>query len=144
MKHSTVTKLLFAAVSILIVGCGGSGSSPSTYGSTTGSTGTHLVDSNGRTVFEYTTDSTNVSTCTDTNGCYGAWPEVPNTVTVLSSDGTAASGVISSFSRTNPTETSPQLTYNGMPLYYFVDNTTNSTTGNDDTVGSGEFVVVSP
>jgi len=85
--------------------------------------------------YTYSTDSANTSTCT--GECLSFWPPIsaPTGVTLASPWG--------SFTRTDEAVT--QLTYNGLPLYTFVeDTTTNPGTGNGAVVGSGTFTFAVP
>src|SRR5690349_5557030 len=75
--------------------------------------GTILTDQAGRTLYMYTKDSVGLSTCYDS--CAAAWPP-------LIGDGgsslpTDLPGVVGTTQRTDG---ALQLTYNGMPLYYWI------------------------
>ena len=77
-------------------------------------TGDILVDDHGMTLYRYTPDQPNMSTCY--GGCAIAWPpaladSVPNV-----QDSRLASG-LGIATRTDGTQ---QLTYNGSPLYLYV------------------------
>ena len=73
-----------------------------------------LTATNGMTVYTKNTDSAGKSTCTGT--CATAWP--PYTVTTGASVAAVAglSGVLSTITRDDGTM---QVTYNGMPLYFY-------------------------
>ena len=75
--------------------------------------GLFLVDDKGMTLYEYTKDTANTSTCYDQ--CAAAWPP-------LLTDGApqAGTGITPSLlSTTTRTDGKTQVTYNGKPLYYF-------------------------
>jgi predicted lipoprotein with Yx(FWY)xxD motif len=138
--------LLAVIGAVVIAGCGGSSSSSSssessgteTTGSesasaTTGSeggggsgtiasaevggVGTVLVDSEGMTVYLYTPDEGNTSTCY--GGCESAWPPV-----VAEGKPSAGEGATSSaLGTTKRKDGTMQVTYNGHPLYTFTGDT---------------------
>ncbi len=80
--------------------------------------GSILTATNGMTVYTYSKDSAGVSTCTST--CAANWPPY----TVSSGTNVAAvaglSGTLSTIARADG---SMQVTYNGMPLYFYVKDT---------------------
>ena len=72
-----------------------------------------LVDGNGYTLYTFTADSANKSTCT--GGCAATWPPVLLTSDTIKVPSTM-SGTVGAFGRDS---SSIQLTYNGMPLYRY-------------------------
>lgn len=79
------------------------------------SVGTSLTGDGGRTLYEFTPDTSSSSTCT--GGCAGLWP--PLTVPAGSTP-SAGSGVQANlFGTTHRADGSTQVTYNGHPLYYY-------------------------
>jgi predicted lipoprotein with Yx(FWY)xxD motif len=92
-----------------------------------------LTDQSGRTLYMYTQDDVGISTCYQ--GCAAAWPPLmaqPDPVLPSS-----LPGVIGTTSRTDG---GLQVTYNGMPLYYWAkDQKPGDTTGQN--VGGVWFVV---
>ena len=137
-------RLLFLILPMILPlsfsGCGGfAASSSGSLGSTLSTPPTssiastsYLVDGTGRTVYQYSGDTagSGVSNCTSSNGCISEWPAVPAGETILATEGSPQTSLISSFERTNPSGS--QATYNGMPLYYFVgDTSAGMTTGNN-------------
>ena len=76
-----------------------------------------LVDDHGVTLYRYTADQPNVSACY--GGCAIAWPPVL-TDSVPAVEDTRLAGGLSIAPRTDGTQ---QLTYNAMPLYYYVGDT---------------------
>lgn len=81
-----------------------------------GTFGAYLSGSNGMTVYQYTKDTTNVSNCT--GACATAWP--PYTVSAAAATSLTANpgitGVIGTIKRADG---SLQVTYRGLPLYFY-------------------------
>jgi len=96
--------------------------------------GSLLVDAKGMTLYLYTKDTPNTSTCYDK--CAAAWPPLTTT-----SSATAGTGVDDSkIGTTMRTDGTTQITYNGWPLYYFVkDKAAGDVTG--ENVGGVWFVL---
>jgi predicted lipoprotein with Yx(FWY)xxD motif len=98
-----------------------------------------LVDSRGRTLYLFTKDSGSTSTCT--GACATAWPP-------LLADGTTtvAGGALASLvGTTRRSDSTPQVTYNGHPLYTFVkDQKAGDTNGEGVTAFGGSWFVLSP
>ena len=119
-------------------------STPATSGSTaatavtvttaSSSLGTILVDGAGRTLYLFTKDSPGTSTCT--GGCLAAWPPLLGTAT-------AGSGVDASLlgTLTRP-DGKTQVSYKGMPLYYWARDTAPGQTNGQGV--QGVWWVVSP
>jgi predicted lipoprotein with Yx(FWY)xxD motif len=95
--------------------------------------GTILTDTSGKTLYMYTKDDVGISNCY--GGCATAWPPLMATsAPALPAD---LPGVIGTTQRTDG---GTQVTYNGMPLYYWVqDQKPGDTTGQN--VGGVWFVV---
>jgi len=91
--------------------------------------GDYLVASNGMTLYRYTKDTPNVSNCSGT--CVVNWPPYAQTNTatplVASAD---ATGTLSTLTRAD--NSSPQISYNGVPLYFWKNDTKPG-----DTTGQG-------
>jgi predicted lipoprotein with Yx(FWY)xxD motif len=145
MKSLSKYILLFFSM-VALTACGSAGSAAgSSYSPVVPSgtiTSSHLVDGNGRTIYEYAGDAagSGISNCTDANGCYAAWPAVPAGESISATGGAQLQQVsISSFSRTSPVLA--QATYNGKPLYYFVSDTTPGEMSGDGVSG---FSIVAP
>jgi predicted lipoprotein with Yx(FWY)xxD motif len=104
-----------------------------------GSLGTILVDSQGRTLYLFQADSGGKSACS--GQCAAAWPP-------LRADGkpTAGSGVNASLLGTIPRpDGKPQVTYNGHPLYTFVDDQgPGQATGQGSTAFGAAWFAVNP
>lgn len=118
--------ILAAATSLILVACtsaGGAGSSGGTGSVTVGTAsasglGPFLTGPNGKTLYTHAGDSANTSTCT--GSCLAAWPAL----TVASGQqpvaGSGVTGQLGTFSRPDG---GTQVTYNGLPLYYFQSDT---------------------
>ena len=122
-------------LAIFVAGCGSSGASqalaasqgagPSaaantlTIGSATAaSVGTFLTGPNGLTLYTKSGDTATSSTCTGT--CATSWP--PLTVTA-GQQVVGGSGVMGTFGTLTRADGSIQVTYVGLPLYYWVRDT---------------------
>ncbi len=79
-----------------------------------GTLGKHLVAVNGMTLYTYKNDTKGVSNCT--GDCAKQWPAYtrPSTDALV-----AGAGVTGDFTSIGRTDGSRQMTYNGMPLYYY-------------------------
>jgi len=100
--------------------------------------GTFLVDGKGITLYNFTIDSRDSSACT--GGCVGVWPVFyTSTVTVPSS---LSASDFSSFMRSDG---KMQTAFKGMPLYYYVgDSSPGQTTGQGLNQFGGLWYVVPP
>lgn len=81
--------------------------------------GTALVNQNGQTLYMLTTEKGGKITCTGSNGCTHAWPEInlPSGTTAAK----AGSGVQASLLGTvKDADGKMEVTYNGWPLYTFI------------------------
>ncbi len=95
--------------------------------------GSILTDSQGRTLYHFTKDTDKTSVCYDQ--CASAWPPLLVGATDATLDG--AGGALGASLRNDGNR---QVTYNGMPLYYFAnDKNTGDTNGQG--VGNVWFVV---
>ena len=75
--------------------------------------GAHLVDGDGMTLYLFTNDQPNVSTCS--GGCAGAWPPLATVADPSAGEGVTAT-ILGTVTRDDGTV---QVTYNGWPLYGF-------------------------
>jgi predicted lipoprotein with Yx(FWY)xxD motif len=118
--------ILAAVTSLILVACtsgGGAGSSGSagsvTVGTaSSGNLGTFLTGPNGKTLYIHAGDSANTSTCT--GSCITAWPALTVTAGQQPVAGTGVTGQLGTFART---DSGTQVTYNGLPLYYWQGDT---------------------
>lgn len=101
--------------------------------------GTIVVDAQGRTVYEFASDTKNTSTC---NGqCLTYWPIVSAPPTVPAAL-PGITGTVGSFTRTDGGK---QLTINGLPLYtYAADTSPGMTTGQGSSGSGAKWWVVAP
>ena len=116
MKNLHRSALIASATALLAAGVASVSAFASTgVGTATNpQTGNILVDDRGMTLYRYTQDQPNVSTCY--NSCASAWPPVIDDAVPAVQDPRVAAGL----SLTQRNDGSEQLTYNGSPLYYFV------------------------
>ncbi len=78
--------------------------------------GAFLVDANAMTLYLFTNDSPNTSTCYDQ--CAINWPPLLTAEALVAGEGVDAS----KFDTITRTDGTSQVTYNGWPLYYFVND----------------------
>ena len=126
MSSWRTATVVIVAAGLVVAGCtsGGAASSvPSaaanagavTIGSTTsGSLGTFLTSTGGKTLYIHAGDSANTSTCT--GGCLTAWPPVTVPAGQSATAGSGVTGQLATFARSDG---SLWVTYNGLPLYYW-------------------------
>ena len=84
---------------------------------TVGSRGTLIVAGNGMTVYTFTKDTPNSGTSACTGACLATWPALTVPAGSKPSGGTGAGGKLGTITRSD--DGSLQVTYNGLPLYYF-------------------------
>ena len=98
--------------------------------------GEFLVDADGMTLYLFTNDSEGTSNCYD--GCAASWPPLLTEGEPEAGDGVDAA-LLGTTERTDGTT---QVTYNGLPLYFFAsDQSAGDTSGQ----GVGDvWYVVSP
>jgi predicted lipoprotein with Yx(FWY)xxD motif len=101
--------------------------------------GKYLADATGRAFYMFTADSRGVSNCY--SPCTQAWPPLkPSSMPETGPDVTRS--MLGTIQRSDG---SAQITYNGMPLYYFVgDQHPGSTAGEGMKAQGGEWYLVSP
>jgi predicted lipoprotein with Yx(FWY)xxD motif len=130
---SAVLTILIAGIAVIVLAVGGgsaktrplqTAAAGSAVSIRTTSLGKTLVDANGRTLYLFAGDRTNVSTLSGAG--LSVWPRFIATGHVKGLNGAQAAKI--------GTITSPsgirQVTYNGRPLYYYVgDSTPGSTRG---------------
>ena len=105
---------------------GGPAATPATVATASSDLGTILVDGAGMTLYLYTKDTQGSGKSTCEGECLAAWPPLVGKPTA----GTGADpSLLGSLTRTDG---SIQGTYNGWPLYYWVeDHAPGDTTGQD-------------
>jgi predicted lipoprotein with Yx(FWY)xxD motif len=101
--------------------------------------GRYLTDADGRALYMFTADKPGESTCYDK--CAEAWPPLITSETPRKGEAVNAAMVDTIKRRDGRL----QVTYNFMPLYYYVkDQGAGSTAGQDVKGGGGEWYLVSP
>lgn len=131
MKKPALFALAPLAAAVVIAGCGGSGGSATrsnvalkTAGGNAATVdlapskfGKILVDSHGRTLYDFVADKSTMSTCY--GACASLWPPL-----TVSGAPKAGSGVRASLlGTTKRTDGTTEVTYNRHPLYYFAGDT---------------------
>ncbi len=108
-----------------------------TVGVGSGAVGAYLIGPDGKTLYIFTPDSANTSTCVD--GCAQAWPPltVPSGTTPTGGDG--VTGTLSTFARPDGTL---QVAYDGAPLYFYSGDTAPGDTNGQGL--NGKWFVASP
>src|SRR5437773_5736885 len=111
-----MSKAIFAASIALFIASFASAAfaSPGVGVTTDPQLGNVLVDDRGMTLYRFTADQPNSSTCYD--GCAAAWPPLLVDAIPTVQDPTLASG-LGITARTDGTQ---QLTYSGAPLYFYI------------------------
>ena len=103
----------------------------------TGPVGSYLTGEDGKTLYVFTPDSANTSTCTGT--CAQNWPAF----TIESNDklapGTGVTGALTTFARPDG---KMQVAINGLPLYYYAGDTKAGDTSGQGK--NGKWFVASP
>jgi len=101
--------------------------------------GQYLADAHGRAVYMFTSDHPGTSTCY--KSCAEAWPPLQALGPPPAGNGVSAA-LLGTARRQDG---SSQITYNGMPLYYFVGDHGPGTTAGAGVKGmGGEWYLVSP
>ena len=98
--------------------------------------GSYLTDSEGMTLYVYTTDDKNLSKCIST--CPLLWPPL-RTVAGPSAGKGVTADLLGTITRIDG---SMQVTYNGRPLYYFSNDDKPGDTGGHNNVN--KWFVVTP
>ena len=147
MRTRSLMAAPFLIVAIAIAGCSSSGASsppasrapvtqapasvapasvaPSAAGATVeakpvGTIGTVLVaGSNGMTVYIFTKDTKDSGKSACSGDCQKAWPALSVTAGATPTGGTGVTGKLGTITRDDGTL---QVTYNGMPLYFFAND----------------------
>ena len=142
---------LLGALSLAVLalaGCGGNASQelpttsdgrPATIGVESTDLGDILVDRQGRTLYLFERDSGTMSACT--GACAANWPPLHVRGTPLAGSGAEPSVI----AKTARPDGKSQLTYNGHPLYRFVnDRKPGDTNGEGINAFGGSWFAVSP
>ena len=94
-----------------------------------GSVGTYLTGEGDMTLYTFKNDTKDAGMSTCSGGCATAWPPF---VTEGDEKATAGDGVTGSLGTITRDDGTTQVTYNGMPLYYFANDKASG-----DTAGQG-------
>jgi predicted lipoprotein with Yx(FWY)xxD motif len=110
------------ALVMIVAACSGGGpaSTPTLLGQTVGTNGTLLVaGSSQMTVYEFDQDVANsgTSACTATDDCIATWPALTVPSGTTPTGGPGLSGKLGTITRAD--SGAVQVTYNGVPLYFF-------------------------
>jgi len=106
----------------------------------TTSLGQILTDARGRTLYLFTKDSGNSSSCT--GACLTVWPAFTATG-VVQAGGGVSQGLLGATAGSSGGQV--QVTYNGHPLYYYVgDNKPGDTNGQNLDQYGGSWYVIDP
>lgn len=153
-RSRSITFLASAAViplvALTIAACGGGGAAtaatpttssgaPATVGVASTGLGSILVNSTGRTLYLFKADVGTKSACT--GACAAAWPPL-----LATGKPTAAAGLTASkLGTTTRSGGKQQVTYNGHPLYLFVqDHKPGQTTGQGVTAFGAPWFALTP
>jgi predicted lipoprotein with Yx(FWY)xxD motif len=140
VRSLTTATVLIAGVALVACSAGGSSSSPASasqsasasasasVGTATveaklvGSIGTVLVaGSNGMTVYIFTKDVKDSGKSSCSGECLATWPALTVDAGATPSGGSGVVGTLGTITRTDDQTT--QVTYNGLPLYFFANDT---------------------
>ena len=105
--------------------------------------GSILVDGKGMSLYAFMQDTQNsgISTCTDADGCAAEWPALASQGAPVAGEGVDAT-LLSTITRDDGLL---QVTYNGWPLYLFVEDTApGDTNGQGIDEFGGLWFLVSP
>ena len=91
---------------------------PAIMTATVGSQGTLIVaGANGMTVYTFTKDVANSGSCACTGGCLTKWPALTVPAGSTPAGGSDITGKLGTITRAD--DGSAQVTYNGLPLYFY-------------------------
>ncbi len=108
-----------AAAASTAAGAASSASASAVIGMTSANgLGPFLTGAGGRTLYEFTADGPNTSTCS--GSCAGIWPPFTVTVGTVPTAGSGVTGKLGTLTRAGG---STQVTYDGHPLYYYSGDT---------------------
>ncbi len=108
------------AASLILTACSSAAPAAATLLATAvGSNGTLIVaGTNGMTVYQFSKDVAGSGTSACSGGCSTKWPALTVPAGATPTAGTGATGTIGTITRTD-TNGALQVTYNGLPLYFF-------------------------
>ena len=94
---------------------------PAVMTATVGSQGTIVVAANGMTVYTYAKDVANSGASACTGGCLTKWPALTVPAGSTPAGDSGVTGTLGTITRTD--DGTAQVTYNGLPLYFFSGDT---------------------
>jgi predicted lipoprotein with Yx(FWY)xxD motif len=128
-----------AGLALALAGTGLAAGGAATVKTRHGKLGTFLVDGKGRTLYLFEKDKTKKSRCS--GSCAVAWPPLTTTGKPQAA-GSAKASLLGTSKRSDGTT---QVTYNGHPLYRFVqDKKAGDTKGEGVDAFGAEWYVLSP
>src|SRR5689334_5934069 len=138
MRRLIVALAVVAGFALVATGTGLAAGSAATVKTRKGKLGTYLVDSKGMSLYQFEKDKTKKSTCS--GDCAKAWPPLLTTGKPKVS-GSAKSKLLGT---TKLSDGTTQVTYNGHPLYYFIQDKKAGDTKGEGVDGFGaEWYVLS-
>jgi predicted lipoprotein with Yx(FWY)xxD motif len=117
MRRLLIAVALAAVVGLAVTSPGHAAGSAATLKTRHGKLGTFLVDGKGRTLYLFQKDKTKQSRCS--GACATAWPPLLTTGRPKAS-GSVRKALLGTSRRSDGTT---QVTYNGHPLYRFIQDT---------------------
>ncbi len=113
-----------SGVPVAAGGSAAAGAAAGTIGLRSGPLGSYLADGTGRSLYLFTSDGANSSSCTSTCSTY--WPALAGNGKPAAATGVNA-GLLATFARSDGAR---QVSYDGHPLYYFaLDSAAGDTKG---------------
>lgn len=138
MRRLIVALAVACGFAVVVTGTGLAAGGAATVKTRKGKLGTYLVDSQGRSLYLFEKDKTKKSTCS--GACATAWPPLLTTGKPKAA-GSAKAGLLGTTKRSDG---KTQVTYNGHPLYYFVQDKKAGDTKGEGVDGFGaEWYVLS-
>jgi predicted lipoprotein with Yx(FWY)xxD motif len=138
MRRVMTTAAVAAGLALAVAGTVSAASGPATVKTRHGKLGTFLVGTNGRTLYLFEKDKSKKSTCS--GACATAWPPLLTTGKPKAS-GKAKASLLGTTKRSDGTT---QVTYNGHPVYYFIQDKKAGDTKGEGVDGFGaEWYVLS-
>jgi predicted lipoprotein with Yx(FWY)xxD motif len=118
------------------------GSGPPPVQVMTGSAGQYLSDVNGMTLYTFSADQANSGSSACADACATAWPAVMLMFGGVAIPPPGLMGTLATITRSGGSQ---QVTYNGMPLYRFVrDSSSGQMNGQGVTAFGGTWAVATP
>jgi predicted lipoprotein with Yx(FWY)xxD motif len=161
VKRTICALCVFGAIAAVIAGCGGGGDSTTASGGTqvssqedssiavvsaakVGNVGTVLVDSEGRTLYDFHKDKRSLYSAFS-SACYGACAEEWPPLLTEGEPGAEGGAVETKLSTLERKDGTLQVTYYGHPLYtYTGDQKPGEANGNDAKAFGGQWYALGP